>query len=699
MNLADWEGIRSAVSIDDAWTSWQSTFLSIVYRHIPHKAVPKLTPKNPHVTPEIERVIKQKRSAYRQFKKRPTPESRLLFATLRNKVTKLIRKKERAQASSLHREARLFQSSTTSKAFWHHVRQVTGRSQRSEIPDLVEPLSKRTISVARDKASLFNEFFVQQTRLGVPASEKADIESLETNPVSFTHLRTTPCEVFKILSTLQTNKAAGIDHIPASLLRFCARGIACSLTCLFNRSFELAQFPKSWKIALVVPIHKKGSLSDPGNYRPIALLPIVSKIIERLVHDKMSVFLTPWLSNKQSGFRKGDGTVPQLARITQEWSQLIDQSAYVGALFFDLKKAFDRVWHTGLIAKIEAAGIRGSALKWLKSFLSDRQQLTTVNGCTSSPAPVGAGVPQGAILSPLLFSVYLNDIVAAASGICEINLFADDTSAYVSSSSGSSLNEKLQYAADTVSRWFHRWHLSVNLMKTVSMAIRSKGMPHCPLSITIDNNTIPQVSNHRHLGITFSETLSWKEHVRLSITNASRKIGLLRRLRRTLTPTIIRDIYTHCVRPGIEYGSIIWSGLAMADNIRLERCNRSAARLIAGISPSMELPHNLILARASLQPLISRRKVTQNLFVRKALLRRHPRHLQELLASWIPTDDVNRKRHSLRTNRLTAQLPRPRKNCLKLSPFYGALTQWNKFVHRHNPQDLPSANFISKHFL
>ena len=137
----------------------------------------------------------------------------------------------------------------------------------------------------------------------------------------------------------------------------------------------------------------------------------------------------------------------------------------------------------------------------------------------------------------------------------------------------------------------------------------------------------------------------------------------------------------------------------MVDNIRLERCNRSAARLIAGISPSMELPHNLILARASLQPLISRRKVTQNLFVRKALLRRHPRHLQELLASWIPTDDVNRKRHSLRTNRLTAQLPRPRKNCLKLSPFYGAITQWNKFVHRHNPQDLPSANFISKHFL
>ena len=109
--------------------------------------------------------------------------------------------------------------------------------------------------------------------------------------------------------------------------------------------------------------------------------------------------------------------MPQLARITQEWSQLIDQSGYVGALFFDLKKAFDRVWHTGLIAKIDAAGIRGAALKWLKRFLSDRQQLTTVNGCTSSPAPVGAGVPQGAMLSPLLFSVYLHDIVAGASEI------------------------------------------------------------------------------------------------------------------------------------------------------------------------------------------------------------------------------------------------------------------------------------------
>ena len=212
---------------------------------------------------------------------------------------------------------------------------------------------------------------------------------------------------------LKTHKAGGLDNIPARLLKYCAIGITDSLTCLFNHSFELSEFPTAWKEALVVPMHKKGSMTDPGNYRPIALLPIISKFLERIVHDKLSPFFQLWLHDKQSGFKKGDGTVPQLLRLCQDWNKQIDSSSYFRALFFDLKKAFDRVWHDGLLVKVEAAGTRGSALAWIRSFLSLRRQITMIEGFSSSSMEIRAGVPQGAILSPLLFSIYVNDIVSA----------------------------------------------------------------------------------------------------------------------------------------------------------------------------------------------------------------------------------------------------------------------------------------------
>ena len=149
---------------------------------------------------------------------------------------------------------------------------------------------------------------------------------------------------------------------------------------------------------MVIRIFKKGSHTDPGNYRPIAPLPIISKVLERIVYDKLSSFLQTWLHDSQSRFQKGDATAPQYFRLCQEWSWRVDNSADVGILLFDLRKAFVRVWHDGLLSKLEAAGIRSSAFAWVKSFLTSRRQITTVEGCTSAPAEIGEGVPRVPIL-------------------------------------------------------------------------------------------------------------------------------------------------------------------------------------------------------------------------------------------------------------------------------------------------------------
>ena len=297
-----------------------------------------------------------------------------------------------------------------------------------------------------------------------------DSNSLPQNSESFDSLHTTPREVYDVLSSLKEGKAPGLDGLPPRLLRCCARGISSSLSTLFNRSFSEGHFPSAWKETLVLPMFKKGSRADPGNYRPIALLSIISKVMERLVHEKLSHFLKPWLNDNQSGFKRKDGTEPQLIRLTHEWSAAVDNGYYVAAVFFDLRKAFDRVWHRGLLAKLAAAGVKGSAFEWFSSFLSGRCQATLVDGSLSEFSPLHAGVPQGAILSPLLFSVYMNDIPSPERST---NLFADDTSAFVISKTTSDLSTRLQRRIDVIGEWFHSWLLSVNTAKSAIMVFRS----------------------------------------------------------------------------------------------------------------------------------------------------------------------------------------------------------------------------------
>ena len=274
---------------------------------------------------------------------------------------------------------------------------ITRKIKHPVIPDLSDPSDSSSVRRPSDKAALLNACFVKQTVLA--GAESAVPDEIARNDHEFSFLSTTPRDVFSVISHLKEKKAAGLDGLPPRLLKYCAEGISVSVADLFNRSFAEGRFPSDKKSALVIPVFKKGAQSDPGNYRPIALLPIISKVMERLVLDKLSLFLNPWLPPAQSGFKKKDGTVAQLTRLTQLWSEAIDNSDYAGVIFFDLSKAFDKVWHEGLLYKPRAAGICGPAYNWFMSFLADRCQATVVDGHQFPFLPLHAGVPQGDILS------------------------------------------------------------------------------------------------------------------------------------------------------------------------------------------------------------------------------------------------------------------------------------------------------------
>ena len=259
-------------------------------------------------------------------------------------------------------------------------------------------------------------------------------------------------------------------------------------------------------------------------------------------------------------------------------------------------------------------------------------------------------------------------------------------------------------------------------------------MPPCHVNIKINGNHITQVSRHRHLGVTFNERLSWKDHVHDVIKKSAKKIGLLRCLGRQLSSTVvrdlslepgptlvdmvttgfgksrrhhinkgwawfeaIRDLYAFSIRPGIEYGSIIWSGLSLSerDAARLERLNRSAARLITKTSSSSDLSRELLLARAGLPSLGTRRRMAQCILIRKAYLGRHPRHLQQALSPWI---SPGKRRQSPRTSPLSIHFQRPNKSFFQRSPLFQAATIWNRYVAATASRDLPSARDISNFF-
>ena len=236
--------------------------------------------------------------------------------------------------------------------------------------------------------------------------------------------------------------------------------------------FTTGIFPSAWKTGKVIPVVKKGSCHEPANYRPISLLPCLSKVCESIFYDHLYRHVLPFMSPVQSGFRKGDSTSLQLTRIVQQICQHRDESALAGICCFDLAKAFDTVWHRGLLAKLKHAfSLSTQPLSWLKSYFSRRYQYVNVLGTSSAAEPVLSGVPQGSILGPLLFKIYVNDLPAVFPGT---SLFADNTTLLNSSASLTDLKNNLRAGIQEVLSWILSWRLSPNLSKTKIMLFPSQ---------------------------------------------------------------------------------------------------------------------------------------------------------------------------------------------------------------------------------
>ena len=276
------------------------------------------------------------------------------------------------------------------------------------------------------------------------------------------------------LQTLKTNKAIGLDKISARLLKCASCSISKSVTRLLNLSIKNNNFPKIWKCAKVTALFKSGERSNPTNYRPISVLPTLNKILERTVHSQLYSHLITnnLITSKQFGFRQRYSTITALTNFADETLSNMECGRLCGAVFLDLSKAFDTVDHSILLHKLKAMGVSSSTVGWFESYLSNRMQQTSCGSELSDALPLTFGVPQGSILGPLLFLVYINDLPSITNK-CNVSLYADDTVLYCCASDVNDLEKNLNEDLFKLAIWLNENKLTLNLNKTRSMIIGS----------------------------------------------------------------------------------------------------------------------------------------------------------------------------------------------------------------------------------
>ena len=386
-------------------------------------------------------------------------------------------------------------------------------------------------------------------------------EFISKTNASISHININVNQIVDIIQKYSSKKAHGCDEVSVAMLQLCASEVAIPLTIIFQKCIISGTFPNSWKSANVQPIHKKNDRQLKSNYRPISLLPICGKILEKIIFDQVYSFLSEnkLISKNQSGFRPGDSTIYQLISITSNIYDSFEKYDETRALFLDISKAFDKVWHKGLIFKLKCNGISGNLLNFFENYLQNRQQRVVLNGTTSDWRNVTAGVPQGSVLGPLLFLVYINDLTDNISS--HMRLFADDSSLFTRVEGVDQTHEKLIKDLQTVTNWAYQWKMVFNpdLTKQAIEVIFSvkKNKPNHP-ELIFNGIPVSREDHTKHLGVYLDSGLNFSKHIREAVMKATKGISLLKYLSKYVSRKVLDLSYKLYVRPHLDYGDVIY---------------------------------------------------------------------------------------------------------------------------------------------
>lgn len=385
-------------------------------------------------------------------------------------------------------------------------------------------------------------------------------------------------DIMKVIRKLKNGKAAGPDGINNRIIKLAAVGIVPYLRTLFQLSINNGQLPTEWKLAHVIPIFKSGERCRASNYRPVSLTSAICKILEKLVCKYLNSVLVEHLSEAQHGFRQYYSCETQLLALAEDLNTSLDKGKETDAIFIDMAKAFDIVPHNRLIKKLSTLIEDKILLAWISDFLKDRTQQVKVGNSLSKPIRVTSGVPQGSVLGPMLFNVFINDITDGVTS--KVRLYADDCALY-RTIHGTEDELALQCDLDRICSWVKDNNMKLNVDKCVSMCF-SRKINVRSLQYTMEEKSLKIVTNFKYLGVTLNNKLDWGEQVR---TVAGKSIKTLNFVMRNLTgacEAVKEKAYLSLIRPIAEYASIIWDPYVAWQVAAIEGVQRLAARKVKG---------------------------------------------------------------------------------------------------------------------
>jgi hypothetical protein len=670
LNEIDWS-LCNDNNVNKAISHFNINFLNVIKQHAPEKMKRVKYDAQPvWFTSEIKEAIKKRN----KYKKKRDSEN---YRHWRNMVVSLIKKGK----SNYYKHA-IIESKGNSGKMWRYMNEITGK-KRPRVPDTLQ-VGENLVTDQGEVVKQFNNQFANVAEKLLSGEPQVDfsppdtlLEHVRSNvplDVKFDIPQVHHSDISKALLQLDSKKATGVDDLPAKYLKMAAHVIAKPLSVIINKSISQGVFPDAWKLAQVSPIHKGGSFTDVENFRPISILPVLSKLIERHVHKAFYNFLSSYelLCKCQSGFRSCHSCATSLTQLVNEWYSALDSGNIVACLSVDLRRAFDVLSHNVLLEKLKLYGCSDLCLQWFKSYLSDRKQCVKVSNTKSDFSIMKYGVPQGSILGPLLFIVYVNDLSLAVPDV-NVNMYADDSNFDTVQKTIAECERVLQENVFEISEWCTQNKLIINENKTKCMMIcsekRHRQLNDSTLNIVLDGSVLESVSSMKILGVTLDDSLHWRNHVDYVCTKISQMSGLLWRIKDCLTFETRKLFYYSYILPVFDYCLIVWGQCNKTLLDRLFRLQKRVARMVLN---NYDLNEYELFKRLNWLPVYKRVAYQTVLMVFKSFHGLTPRYISDMFHFTGENYD-----YTLRTSGVNLQLPKPRTNMLKRSFSYSGAQLWN----------------------
>ena len=589
----DWSHLNNINDVNAQWRFFTETYVKAVQESIPfkkrridHKIKPKWW------TNEIANCLREKKNAHDRLKILNNDEERTKFTDLRRKAKKLINQSKRSLELRIAN-----QSKVNPKEFYQYTR------EKRVVTSTIGPLTNNNGTFTQDEhemSNILNTFFASvfttEDTCDIPVPSAVQVD----NNNFLTDISITENDVLKCIDRLKPNTSPGPDTISSRVLKEAKNEFIKPLTEIFNKSLQLGILPDDWKLANVTPIFKKGSKSLPSNYRPISLTSIVCKMLETLIRDKLVNHLeeNKLLRDTQHGFRNKRSCLTNLLDFFYDVFNQYDDSKAVDIIYLDFQKAFDKVPHKRLLVKLKAHGIDGMVLRWIENWLCERKQRVVINGKSSNWTSVTSGVPQGSVLGPILFLVYINDIDEGLT--CIISKFADDTKIANTVYSNDQAKE-MQANLDKLSNWAKTWQMRFNTDKCKVLHI---GYRNEEASYFMDGSQLKSTDRETDLGVTVTNNLKPSQQCSEVVKKANKLVGFIGRSIEYKSKATIITLYNSLVRPIMEYCVQAWCPYYRKDIDKLERVQRRVTKMIPSLRNK---PYEERLKELDLFPLEHRR--------------------------------------------------------------------------------------------